>query len=95
MCETCRNKIKEEIEFLLRILCTPGLYSKNIEIVNDVLQGALVDLYSDDEEDELAEDSDVNTSGQSYGTYTYPDSGITITYTLPSEIIDDLSQILK
>lgn len=52
MCKDCREIIKAEIEFLLRILYTPEVTKENIALVNETLGNALLDLYGYDEEDE-------------------------------------------
>lgn len=52
MCKDCRDVIKAEIEFLLRILYTPEVSVENIALVNETLGNALLDLYGYEEEDE-------------------------------------------
>lgn len=60
MCNECREAIKEEIGFLLGILCTPNVKTGVVDLVNEVLEASLVDLYIDDNSD--VEESIINVS---------------------------------
>lgn len=64
MCKDCRDAIKTEIEFLLRILYTPEISKENIEMVNEALNNALLDLYGY-EEDEVETTHDYTTTATS------------------------------
>lgn len=83
---TFEQCMKEEIQFLGGLLYNPNVSSEVKELLNDVLLGALTELYScgcEDHDEDEEEDEDFGTeAAQPAGSYTYsydPENGTTTT----------------